>query len=141
MSRAITISLPVSNLQASKAFYTAIGFINNRQFVDDHGAFMSWSEAINIILFSHEKWQALTKRPIAPKTSSEVGLTLLCDSRADVDEMSQAASENGGTADINPIEDYGFMYGRDFIDPDGHVWGVKWFDLTASPSSYEHLEG
>jgi predicted lactoylglutathione lyase len=42
--------------------------------------------------------------------------------------MNQSAGENGGTADINPVEDHGFMYGRDFTDPDGHVWGAKWID-------------
>jgi hypothetical protein len=26
------------------------------------------------------------------------------------------------------------MYGRDFADPDGHVWGALWMDMSALPS-------
>ena len=44
MSRTMTVSLPVADLTASKAFYTALGFVNNPQFTDDTAAFMVWSE-------------------------------------------------------------------------------------------------
>lgn len=136
MSRTITISLPVSDLQASKAFYAALGFVNNPQFTDDSAALMAWSDSISIMLLTHEKWRTFTTRPIPPKTSSEVGITVSCDSRDHVDAMNKSAAEHGGTADINPVEDYGFMYGRDFTDPDGHVWGAKWMDMSAMPSSH-----
>jgi uncharacterized protein len=135
MSRTITVSLPVADLKASKAFYTALGFVNNPQFSDDSAAFMVWSESISIMLLTHAKWRTFTTRPIPPKTSSEVALNISCDSHEEVDAMNKAAFENGGTADINPVEDYPFMYGRDFADPDGHVWGAKWMDMSAMPSS------
>lgn len=51
--------------------------------------------------------------------------------------MNQSASANGGTSDINPVQDHGFIYGRDFTDPDGHVWGVMWMDLPAMPPREE----
>jgi predicted lactoylglutathione lyase len=92
---------------------------------------MVWSEAINVMLVSHAKWRTFTTRPIPPSTSSEVALNLSCDSREAVDAMNEAAAANGGTADINPVQDHGFMYGRDMIDPDGHVWGAMWMDPTA----------
>jgi predicted lactoylglutathione lyase len=133
MPRTITISLPVTDLNASKAFYAALGFTNNPQFTDDTAAMMALSDTINVMLLTHEKWRTFTTRPIAPKTSSEVGLNVSCDSREEVDAMNEAAGANGGTADINPIEDHGFMYGRDFADPDGHVWGAVWMDVSAMP--------
>lgn len=135
MPRTIIISLPVADLKVSKAFYTALGFVNSPQWSDDTGAHMVWSESISVMLLTHEKWRTFTTRPIPPKTSSEVGLNISCDSREQVDAMNKAASENGGTADINPIEDHDFMYGRDFIDPDGHIWGAQWMDMSAMPSS------
>jgi len=135
MSRTITVSLPVADLTASKAFYTALGFVDNPQFTDDTAAFMVWSESINVVLLTYAKWRTFTTRPIPPQTSSEVALTVSCDSREDVDAMNKSASENGGTADINPVQDHGFMYGRDFADPDGHVWGAMWMDMSAMPSS------
>ena len=53
MSRTITISLPVTDLKASKAFYTALGFVNNMQFTDDNAALMIVSESINVMLLTH----------------------------------------------------------------------------------------
>ena len=135
MSRMIIVSLPVSDLKASKAFYTARGFVNNPQFTDDTSAWMAWSESINVMLLTHAKWSTFTNRPIPPKTSSEVALNVSCDSREAVDAMNKLAAEHGGTADINPVQDHGFMYGRDFVDPDGHVWGAIWMDMSAVPSS------
>lgn len=134
MPRTITISLPVADLKASKAFYTALGFVNNPRCTDDTAAFMVWSESINVMLLTHAKWRTFTTRPIPPKTSSEFALNISCDSSEHVDAMNHAAFENGGTADINPVEDHGVMYGRDFADPDGHVWGAQWMDMSAMPS-------
>ena len=133
MSRMITISLPVADMKASKAFYTALGFVNNSQFTDDTAALMVWSESINVMLLTHAKWRTFTTRPIPPNTSSEVALNVSCDSREGVDAMNNSASANGGTSDINPVQDHEFMYGRDFADPDGHVWGAMWMDLSAMP--------
>lgn len=134
MSRTIIVSLPVTDLELSKGFYTGLGFTIKPQFSDETAAFMVWSEAISVMLLTHAKWRTFTTRPIPPKTSSEVGLSLSCATRDEVDAMNQAASENGGTPDINPVQDHGSMYGRDFTDPDGHVWGAVWMDDAAMPS-------
>ncbi|MDB5969048.1 MAG: glyoxalase domain protein [Hydrocarboniphaga sp.] len=134
MSKMIFISLPVTDLDVSVAFYKAIGFVNNPQFTDDTAACMVWSEAINVMLLTHAKWRTFTSRPIPPSTSSEVSLALTCDSRESVDAMNEAAAANGGTADINPVQDHGSMYGRDMADPDGHIWGAMWMDLAAISS-------
>jgi predicted lactoylglutathione lyase len=134
MTKAIFVSLPVSDLKASKAFYEAIGFSNNPRFTDATAAGMVWSETINFMLLSHAKWRSLTRRPIPPKDASEVMLMLSCDSRDAVDAMIQAAIAHGGAPDINPVEDHGFMYTRDFADPDGHALGAMWMDMSAMPS-------
>ena len=135
MPRTIIVSLPVADLTASKAFYTALGFTSSPQFSDDTAAYMVWSETISVMLLTQAKWRTFTTRPIPPNTSSEVALMVSCDSREDVDAMNAAASEHGGIGDINPIQDHGSMYGRDFADPDGHVWGAMWMDMSAMPSS------
>lgn len=135
MTRMIFVSLPVTDLPRSMTFYEALGFTKNPQFSGEAAACMVWSEAIQVILLTHDAWKNLTTRPIPPSTSSEVGLALSFDSREAVDAAHDAAISNGGTADINPVEDYPFMYGRDFTDPDGHVWGAKWMDPAAFPPS------
>ena len=117
------------------AFYTALGFVSSPQYSDASASLMVWSETISVMLLNHEKWRTFTDREIAPKTSSEVALNISCDSRQQVDAMNQTAREHGGCADINPLQDHGFMYGRDFTDPDGHVWGAVWMDSSAMPSN------
>lgn len=131
MTRMIFVNLPVTDLAAAMAFYTALGFKNNPQFTDETAACMVWSEAINVMLLTHEKWRTFTQRPIPPASSSEVMLAISCDSREAVDAMNAAAAANGGTADINPKRDLGFMYNRNLVDPDGHVWEAMWMDMSA----------
>ena len=134
MLKTIFISLPVTNLSAAVTFYNAIGFVNNPQFTDDTAACMEWSETIKVMLITHEKWRTFTTRPIPPSSSSEVALNVSLDSRDAVDAVVEAAGVNGGTVDINPVQDLGFMYSRDIADPDGHIWGAMWMDLAAIPS-------
>ena len=135
MTKTIFISLPVADLDKSVAFYKAIGFTSNPQFTDDTAACMVWSETISVMLLTHAKWRTFTTRPIPPSTSSEVAFNVTCESREAVDAMNQAAGANGGTADINPVQDHGSMYGRDMADPDGHIWGAMWMDLAEFPEA------
>ncbi len=133
MPRMIFVNLPVTDLPASMAFYEALGFTNNPHFTDETAACMVWSEAINVMLLTHEKWRTFTDRPIPPTTSSEVLLAISLDNREAVDAMNAAAAAHGGTADINPKQDLGFMYNRNLADPDGHVWEAMWMDPSAVP--------
>lgn len=134
MTRMIFVNLPVTDLARAKRFYEALGFTNNPQFSDDSAACMVWSEAINVMLHTHERWREFTSRPIPPSTSSEVMLAVSCESREAVDAMNAAAAANDGIADINPVQDHGFMYNRNLADPDGHVWEAAWMDPAAIPS-------
>jgi len=94
---------------------------------------MVWSETINVMLITYAKWRSFTKRPIPPATSSEVMQALYCDSRDAVDAMTNLAAANGGTPDVNPKQDLGFMYNRNLADPDGHVWEAVWMTPAALP--------
>jgi len=131
MTRMIFVNLPVADLAVAMNFYSALGFENNPQFTDETAACMVWSEAIHVMLLTHDKWRTFTDRPIPPSSSSEVMLALSFDSRDAVDAVNTAAAENGGTADINPVQDLGFMYNRNLADPDGHVWEMMWMDMAA----------
>ena len=133
MTKMIFVNLPVADLAASIAFYKALGFEQNLQFSDDTAACMVWSETIHAMLLTHAKWRTFTQRPIPPAGASEVMLALTLDSREAVDRMNQAAARHGGQADANPVQDHGFMYGRDLADPDGHLWEAVWMDPAAVP--------
>jgi predicted lactoylglutathione lyase len=135
MTKMIFVNLPVTDLARARAFYGALGFINNPQFSDDNSACMVWSEAIHVMLLTHAKWQGFTSRPIPPAGMSEVMLAISCDSRKAVDRMNEAAVRHGGTADVNPKQDLGFLFNRSLADPDGHVWEAMWMDPAAIPSA------
>ncbi|MEY4269949.1 MAG: hypothetical protein RLZZ58_1165 [Pseudomonadota bacterium] len=135
MTKMIFVNLPVSDLAKSMAFYEALGFSNNPAFSDDAGACMVWSEAIHVMLLTHAKWKGFTTRPICPPGSSEVSLALTCDEKGDVNRLVEAGAAHGGTADVNPAEDHGFMFQRTIADPDGHIWEPFWMDPAAMPPS------
>jgi predicted lactoylglutathione lyase len=132
VTQMIFVSLPVADLQASTAFYQALGFTRNPRFSDDSAACMVWSEAIHVMLLSHGKWRSFTQRPFPPAGTSALMLSLTMPSREAVDAMNQAAAAHGGQAGANPPEDHGFMYSRDLADPDGHLWAVIWMDPAAA---------
>ena len=128
MPRMIFVSLPVADLARARAFYEAVGFTNDPRFTDQTAAGMVWSDEIVVMLLTREKWAEFSDRPIPDRGSSEVALGLSVDSREAVDAFAEAAGANGGTIDVNPVQDHGFMYGRDVLDPDGHIWGPMWMD-------------
>ncbi len=55
MLRTITISLPVADLTVSKAFYTALGFVNSAQCADADTALTVLRESISVMLLTHAK--------------------------------------------------------------------------------------
>jgi uncharacterized protein len=132
MPRMIFVNLPVTDLPRARSFYEALGFTHNPAFSDDAGACMVLSETIYVMILTHAKWQSFTTRPICPPGSSEVSLALTCDSKAEVNQLVEAGAAHGGTADVNPPEDHGFMYQRTIADPDGHIWEPFWMDPAAA---------
>ncbi len=129
----IFVNLPVSNLAHATAFYEAIGATKNAQFSDHTASCMVISDTIHVMLLTHDKFREFTPKKIADtKTTSEVLICLSADSRNAVDGYVTKAMGAGGNADPSPQQDYGFMYGRSFEDPDGHIWEVMWMDVEAA---------
>ena len=128
----IFVNLPVSNLARATAFYEAIGASRNPQFSDDTASCMVISETIFVMLLTHDKFRQFTPKPIADaKTLNQVLFCVSANSRDEVDMIVEKAGMAGGTVDPSPKDEYSFMYGRSFEDPDGHMWGVNWMDMAA----------
>src|SRR5690349_20738438 len=125
MTQLIFVNLPVSDLRRATAFYESVGATKNEMFCDDTASCMVFSDTIHAMLLTHDKFRQFTPKAIADaRTSTEVLLCLSADSRDAVDAMVGRAGSGGGKADPTPRPDYGFMYGRSFEDPDGHIWEV-----------------
>jgi uncharacterized protein len=132
MAKMIFINLPVTDLPRATAFYEAIGAVKNAQFSDDTASSMVFSDTIHAMLLTHEKFMQFSPKKIADKTSCEVLIAISADSRAEVDDIVGKAHKAGGGLDPCPKQDFGFMYGRSFEDPDGHIWEVMWMDVAAA---------
>ncbi len=136
MSQMIFVNLPVSDLPRAVAFYEAVGATRNPQFSDDTAACMVLSGVIHVMLLTHAKFRQFTSKTIVDaKTHCEVMLCVSADSRGAVDELVAKAAAGGGGIDPTGVQDHGFMYGRGFEDPDGHIWEVMWMDLAAFPAA------
>jgi predicted lactoylglutathione lyase len=132
MPKMIFINLPVTDLAASTAFYVGLGATKNPQFSDENTSAIVFSDTIYAMIMTHQRFADFTKRAIIdPRTSVQAMFALSADSRDDVDDMVSKAVASGGAADPNPSQDYGFMYGRSFEDPDGNIWEVFWMDPAA----------
>lgn len=140
MAQLIFINLPVADLPRSIAFYEAVGATRNPMFSDDTAACMVVSDVIHVMLLTHDKWRTFTDRAIPDAhASAQVLLCLSKDSREAVDAVTDKAAAAGGAIDPTPTQDHGFMYGRSYADPDGHIWEVVWMDpaaVAAGPEAF-----
>jgi predicted lactoylglutathione lyase len=132
MSTKIFVNLPVKDLAVSRRFFTALGYTVNEQFSDDNAASIMISDDIVAMLLAEPYFKTFTTKPIVDATTAaEVILALGVESRAEVDRLADIALASGGSA-ANEPQDHGFMYGRSFQDPDGHLWEVVWMDPAAA---------
>jgi predicted lactoylglutathione lyase len=130
----IFINLPVTDLPRSMEFYEAVGFTNNPQFTNDQAAAMTWSDEIVVMLLRHDFWKTFTSKTIPDAhENAQVLLCLSQDSQDEVNAIVAKAIAAGGKPDPTPKQDMGFMYGRSFEDPDGHIWESVWMNMGALP--------
>lgn len=133
MSKQVFINLPVKDLKKSMAFYEAIGFTNNPQFTDETAACMVWSDAIYVMLLTHDKLKQFTNKQIidAKKFVGAINCLSL-ESSDEVNSMAEKALNAGGIEPDEP-KDYGFMLQRSFEDLDGNHWEIMYMDMSKFP--------
>lgn len=135
MSKQIFINLPVSDLQRSMDFYSALGFTNNPQFSDDAGKCMVWSEHIFVMILSHQKFASFATKPIADTKSKLAGLFSLSVESVDAVNNIMANGLKAGGIEPHEVRDYGFMIQRTIEDPDGHTWEIFYMDMSKFPTN------
>jgi predicted lactoylglutathione lyase len=127
----IFVNLATDDVDASKKFFTSLGYTINPQFSTADCACVVISDTIIAMLLSKQRYADFTKKEIADSTrTSEALLCLSAESRQKVDELVDKAIAAGGTGN-DDAQDHGFMYGRSFDDLDGHSWEVMWMDPAA----------
>jgi predicted lactoylglutathione lyase len=129
--RMIFVNLPVKKIEATKAFFAALGFSFNPDFSDDKTACMIIEENIFAMLLEEDRFREFINNDISDATKAqEVLVALSTGSRAEVDDI-LAKALAAGAKPWKPIMDLGFMYGCSFQDIDGHVWEVVHMDQPA----------
>jgi predicted lactoylglutathione lyase len=130
MSRMLFVNLPVADLEASKAFFTDMGFEFNPQFTDENAACMVVNDQTNVMLLTKAHFSSFTDKPIVDARSQvQTLLSFSADSREEVDELADKAVAKGGKETKEP-QDLGFMYQRSIQDLDGHVWEIGHMDMS-----------
>jgi uncharacterized protein len=125
MANQIFVNLPIKDQAASRKFFTALGYTFNDAFSDENALCLVLSDTIYVMLLSEPRFADFTVKPTSDGSTTEAIHALGVDSREEVDRIVDAALANGGSPATDP-QDLGFMYGRSFLDPDGHHWEVMW---------------
>jgi uncharacterized protein len=131
MNRMIFVNLPVSDLAASRAFYTGLGFAVNEMFSDDSAVSIVVSDTIVLMLLTRERFGDFVTGLVGdPRAATTSICCLSADSPQEVDGLVSRALASGGGEWLPRMQE-GPMYGHSFTDPDGHVWEVLHMDLGA----------
>jgi predicted lactoylglutathione lyase len=132
MSTRLFVNLPVDDLEASRAFYAALGFTFDEKFSSDRNATVVISDLICLVLLTRPYFATYVKTEVADAhqtTETMIGIT--AESRDGVDELADRALAAGAAVARDTV-DFGFMYTRSFLDPDGHYLEVLWMNPAAA---------
>ncbi len=135
---AMFVTLPVTDLERAKAYYTALGFELNPLFTDHNAACVIVEDDHSFFMIvTREFFQTFTDLPIGdPKVSPTGATSIFLDSREAVDTAAAAGLAAGGT-EPREATDYGFMYQRGLTDPDGNHIEFGWMDPVAAEQGPE----
>jgi uncharacterized protein len=133
-ARKIFVNLAVNDLSRSVEFFNELGFTFDPRFTDETATCMIVSDEAYVMLLLEDRFSDFTKKHLAdPKVQTEAIIAFSAESREEVDDLAEKALAAGGSPANDPY-DMGFMYGRSFNDPDGHLWEVIWMDPSAVES-------
>ena len=121
------ITCPVADVDRATAFYTALGWVLNTEMSDHNVSCFAIAPEQYVMLGSREMYAAVggTEDLIGgPDTPSKVTVSFDLDSREAVDALVERAEAAGGR--VGDIDDYPFMYQRQFDDLDGYHYSPFW---------------
>jgi len=122
--RMIFVNLPVADVEASKAFYTGLGFSLNPQYSDASTACVVVSDTIVVMALQRDRFADFVAGPVGDPAAATTSISCLsAESPDEVDALVERALRHGGRPWLDKMVD-GPMYGHSFTDPDGHVWEV-----------------
>jgi uncharacterized protein len=137
--RMLFVTLPVADVERSRAFFAKLGFSFDPEFSGEGAACMLVGEQASVMLGSHETFARVSHLPMAdPATHALALFSFGVPARDDVDTIAEVALAAGAREADGP-EDHGFMYTRSFFDLDGHGWQVMWMNPAPAEDGAEEV--
>lgn len=135
------VNLPTADLDRAKAFFEAIGWRINPAFTDENAACVVIDEDKYLMVLRRDFYAGFLdgKEVGDPATTSLALISFTLPSRDEVDAFAARAEAAGGK--LGRTVDYGFMYQRQFDDPDGNHFEPFWMDPVAAEQGPEAYAG
>ncbi|WP_316799332.1 VOC family protein [Pedobacter frigidisoli] len=136
MTKSIWINLPVKDINASKRFFSALGFTLNTQYGvrEDSASFLIGDSNFVLMLFEKSLFEGFAGVEVSDKRlGNEVLFSIDAESPEEVDELADKIVAAGGTIYGEPGYKDGWMYGCGFIDLDGQRWSILYMDVSKMP--------
>lgn len=126
-NKQIIVSLPVRDLEKSKAFFASLGYAFEPKFSGENSAgIIIAADSIYVMLSTEAMFKSFIDKPLASaREANEVVISLSCESREELDGLI-AKARAAGARIPHPPEDHGFMVDQGFEDLDGHLWNLVW---------------
>lgn len=132
MATQVFVNIPTTDLERAKAFYTGLGWTINPHFTDENAACFVISDTIYLMVLTREFFATFTDKPVVdPHKQLQLQTAISTDTREGVDTFLDKVLAAGGS-EHREAKDYGFMYYREFEDPDGNLFNIMWMDPVAS---------
>ena len=130
--RMIFVNLPVKDLAASKAFFSALGFEFNAEFSDDKAACMVVDQQHLRDAARRGAVPGLRQRRPGRRHHGDRGddRPVRATAAQQVDDLAGEGDRRGRQAVAGRSIDDGPMYGGSFQDLDGHVWELMHMDVA-----------
>jgi len=131
MSKMIFVNLPINDVEATRAFFTGLGYSFNEQFSDDKALCLVISDTIFAMLVKPEFLNTFLDKPVGdPKQAVTTIISLTFDSRDEVIAHCEKAFSLGARNYKEQV-DHGFMLQWGYEDLNGNIWEAIWMDPAA----------
>jgi uncharacterized protein len=127
MTNNLWLNLPVQDLQASKDFFTSIGFRINPIMGNTpvSACLLVGSKDSVVMLFQQDMFKTLTGAELPDlSTTAQVLISIDATSKEEVDAYASKVTLAGGVVFSAPKDHGNNKYGCGFNDLDGHKWNV-----------------
>lgn len=118
------LNLPVKDVEASKVFFTAIGFTPKpeQSALGERACFQVGKSIIMLFTESALKQFNGGLAMNDTKNTSQMLISFDAESIEEIDQLAEKVKQAGGDVFAEPAEIQGWMYGFAFADLDGHRW-------------------